>query len=169
MLFTTSHPIVAYAAPVQCSVVMKQYFEGKNSDGKDGENYKFGDAVQKIYSQEKPNSELTKIGLAAYVDFKTRAKKKMDEQVPTSSLQAENIKEFDRCKTYYDEQIDGQRRMYLGHVISTAAKKKQTAIIQKYEALEVKMRDLNNSLGEMLGLVKALNKKVGCFIKTCSP
>jgi len=53
------------------------------------------------------------------------------------------------------------------HIKTTANAKRAAVILDKYEAINEKLRVLNNKLAEMLGYYLTFEKKFKGFVPTC--
>lgn len=69
------------------------------------------------------------------------------------------------CQDLKNDYIEKAEKMMMNHIKTTSYQKKTTVFIQKYQAINSKLRDLNFAIAKMYAYFYAFNEKVPCFIE----
>jgi|GEM_PF-4496228 len=149
----------------ECIDGMNAYF---GDDEHPGAEKTYLDSVEKLFLSKNPNSELIDSAIEIYSKYKHKAFDKYSTYFPIEgNFQSIESNKQSECYSNLMNRIQIAKNAIKTHIRSTTGVKKQTALIEKYKALDAKLRELNMVFGEIKGYFDALNNKVSKFIKNC--
>lgn len=133
----------------------------------------FFEFIEMNFQNKSSNSSLTNIAIARYRDFKRNLNSYFAELNP--SINAEQGTEAYRaaadayvtCGRIKDEYFSMAKKMLIEHVKTTAAEKKASVMLDKYQALNSKLRDLNMEISQLYGYFVAFKEKLPGFLQKC--
>lgn len=120
--------------------------------------------------QNKSNTgSLTNIAIARYQDFKENLNNLFLMVHVNSSDQ--NIlatqTAYALCANIKNEYFSKAKKMMIDHIKKTSSVKTTTILIEKYQAINSKLRDLNTAISQMYGYFVSFDKMLPSFIGKC--
>jgi len=149
----------------QCIEGMNTYF---GDDDNPGAEKTYLESIEKLFLSKNPNSTLINSAIDIYSKYKHKAFDKYSTYFPLAgSFQSIEGNKQSECYSKVTDKIGVARNAMKTHIKSTTGVKKQTALIEKYKALDAKLRELNMVFGEIKGYFDAFNNKLPKFVKEC--
>lgn len=176
--------------PVECKTILSS---GKNAEGVQVEGIKgfepelkeFLEFLDANFKNKSSTSSLTDLAIARYSEYRTAlrdqfkklmiagAKKATEEANDASDGWAfervgtfdEQVRNYAACEEMVNTYISLGRQEMLKHIKKSAAQKKTIMLLEKFKALNSKLRGLNMKIAEMYGLFATFKNKFPGFAK----
>ncbi len=87
--------------------------------------------------------------------------------IPPGETSVDAAKAYERCSDILFDAQSQTRDILKSSVVSNTQVKKNIQIIQKYKAINSKLKALNNEMGFLQGYLNQLNSKVPCYLQQC--
>ncbi|MBD3360203.1 hypothetical protein GF366_00205 [Candidatus Peregrinibacteria bacterium] len=138
----------------------------------DYETLSFLKFLEQHFQNKSSTSSLANIAIAKYSQYKNAINSIFAELAPEASSE-----ELDRYETAYSNYskcikitntyIDLTKDILMMHIKNNTTQKKTTILLEKYHALNNRLRDLNMAVAEMYSFFATLNNKLPGFLKEC--
>lgn len=146
----------------ECAVGMIKYFDMARP--------LYFQFIEQHYQNKSGNSGLIDTSIELYKQYKKKAYDKYETYYPTEgNFQIEEVQKQTACYEIVKKEIESARAVLKTHAVETAATKKQTALIQKYQSINSQLRKLNVSLAEFKGFIDSFENKLPKFVYKCLP
>lgn len=129
--------------------------------------------LEKNFQNKSSNSSLTNAAIARYRDFKknldnyfTELNFSYDSEQNTEAIQAANLN-YATCVKIKSEYSELAKKILIDHVKTTSAAKKTSVLLEKYQAINSKLRDLNMEISQLYGYFMAFKEKLPGFLQQC--
>ncbi|MBI5152064.1 hypothetical protein HZA39_00870 [Candidatus Peregrinibacteria bacterium] len=146
----------------ECSAGMQKYFDAARP--------LYFQFIEQHYQNKSGNAGLIDTSIELYRQYKKKAYDKYETYYPTEgNFQIEEVQKQTACYEIVKKEVEDARSVLKTHAVSTAAVKKQTALIQKYQSINSQLRKLNISLAEFKGFIDSFENKLQKFVYKCLP
>lgn len=129
----------------------------------------FMEFLEKNFQNKSSTSSLTNIAIARYQDFKENLNNLFAKVSINGSnqsyLAAQNA--YVLCANIKNEYFLQAKKVMIDHIKKTAAAKTTTIMLEKYQGINSKLRDMNTSISQMYGYFMSFNKMLPGFIEQC--
>lgn len=133
----------------------------------------FFEFLETNFQNKSSNSSLTNIAIARFRDYKRNLNNYFAELNPaygaeqsTETYKAANAN-YLTCSKIKDEYFELAKKMLIDHVKTTSAEKKASLMLEKYQAINGKLRDLNVEIAQLYGYFMAFKEKLPGFLQQC--
>jgi hypothetical protein len=138
----------------------------------DLELYHFFVFLDEHFQNKSANSSLTNIAIARYANFKIALDDNMAKLTPggkdtTVTSFADEISAFEDCKQINDSYIEIGKDKLIEKIKNTSAQKKTTIMVEKYKAINDRLREVNLKISKMYGYFQAFSDKLPGFLREC--
>ncbi len=126
--------------------------------------------IQQHFKTTLANSALTDDALQRYQNYRAVVYKKFYEVIkysPAASTQIDRLAELQVCETHVKQNLTIAEQYLRNHVRGTTAAKRTTALLEKLQAINSKLRGMNTNIGELRGYFAVLEHKLPFFISQC--
>lgn len=132
------------------------------------ENKFYNAFIEMNFKNKSSDSSLLQSAIDRYSQYRKRTMAEYSKHYPVSgNYQAFEAATQTECYSELQQQLSDAKQILKNHVRITTYKKRQTALMEKYEAINSGLRKLNISFGEMKGFFKSFDSKLPKFIKDC--
>ena len=121
------------------------------------------------FQNKSSNSSLTDIAIARYQDFKENLNNlfgRVNVNDPNQGY-LEAQKAYSLCSDLKTQYFVEAKKMMIDHIKETAAVKTTTIMLEKYQAINSKLRDLNTSISQMYGYFMSFKNMLPGFVGEC--
>lgn len=170
---------VAYAAEVDvesevvgdfgtCGIVMQDFINE--------ENIKFISFLERNFLNESADTSLMNIAVARYKEYKIALDTRLQElnpDNPNGGTSGEASLYLEELNSYYDclEMTENAKTFIKGYMIShikkNSSQKKTIIMVEKYQAINLKLRDLHFEIARMYALFETFKNKLPFFLSEC--
>ena len=139
----------------------------------DIELFEFLTFLDTHFSNKSSNSSLTNIAIVRFSDFKNALEANMSAMPPAAGEindageYASQISAYKSCQVITDAYIDLGKQRMITKIKNATAQKKTTIMLEKYQAINKEMRDLNFKIAKMYGYFMAFKNKLPGFVEDC--
>lgn len=136
----------------------------------------FFEFLETNFQNKGSNSSLTNIAIARFKDYKdnlndyfTRLSPSYDSELGGNSPEAyaSANASFLACDKIKDEYLYNARKILISHIKTTSASKKASVLLDKYQAINSRLRDLNMEISQLYGYFMAFKAKLPGFLQQC--
>lgn len=136
----------------------------------------FFEFLETNFQNKGSNSSLTNIAIARFRDYKRNLNDYFAQLNPSyDSELGQNSPEsyaaasanYSVCDSVKDEYYDMAKKMLIDHVKTTSAEKKAGVLLDKYQAINSRLRDLNMEISQLYGYFMAFKAKLPGFLQQC--
>lgn len=188
-LFTTSlviisililwqNPFTTFGLSAEEAIPLCPYRDVDSEDVKNFEAFifekqdEFKVFTEDLFLKKSPNSILIPVGIKKYNDIKSQIEGKYELVsqfilVGTDSTMTDQYKKLATCKSIMTAELNNMYKPFEMHIRSTAQVKRTTVLLEKYQHINSKLRDLNQVLAETYGYYLTMQKKFKDFVPTC--
>lgn len=139
----------------------------------DIEIMKFMKFLETNFQNKSSTSSLVNIAIARFSQYKRVLESEFAMLAPKYST-SEGVKEYEtefaaygRCKEITELYTNLAKEHMVRHIKNTSAQKKTTLLLEKFKAINSKLRDLNMEIAEMYSFFMTLRNKLPGFLKEC--
>lgn len=151
------------AAPVsQCQDALVPLFDLELND--------FLKFLDQSFQNKSSSGSLTNISIARYRDYKRTLNDifaRLDVNDPKNQDVATANAAYALCSNLLTVYFSAAKKMLIDHVKQTAAVKSTSALLDKYQAINSKLRDLNLAISQLYGYFAAFKNLLPGFVKNC--
>ena len=136
----------------------------------DSERKKFLEFIDQHFKNKLANSELMDTALARYQEYRGVIYKKFYDAInyaPSATNQIARLEELEVCENRLKQDLTLVERALRTHVRGTTAAKRTTALTEKIQAINSKLRGMNTNVAELRGYFAVLENKIPFFISQC--
>lgn len=133
----------------------------------------FFEFLEANFQNKSSNSSLTNIAIARFRDYKRNLNNYFAELNPAydAELGTESYKaasaNYLTCSKIKDEYFDLAKKILIDHIKTTSAEKKTSVMLEKYQAINSRLRDLNMEISQLYGYFMAFKEKLPGFLQQC--
>lgn len=133
----------------------------------------FFDFLEANFQNKSSNSSLMNIAISRFRDFKENLNHYYAELNPSADAGdgTENFKAasaaYLSCGKIRDEYFSLAKKMMIDHIKSSSAAKKASIMLEKYQAINSRLRDLNMEIAQLYGYFMAFKEKLPGFLQQC--
>lgn len=133
----------------------------------------FLEFLEANFQNKSSNSSLTNIAISRYAELKTRMEdlyQLLTPNLPAGSSSAEyqfELAAYETCSDIKTTYIAAAKQKMIEHIRNTSAQKKTTVLLEKYQAINNELRDLNLALAQMYGFFGTFKEKLPSFTQYC--
>lgn len=139
------------------------------SSAYDLELFDFLQFLETNFQNKSANSSLTNIAIARYSDYK-RTLNSLFQELRPDNINGTSVGEttaYIDCISITDAYVKVGKDKLIEQVKKTAGQKQATVILEKYQAINSKLRDLNLAVAQMYGYFMSFKEKLPGFLKEC--
>lgn len=129
----------------------------------------FMDFLETTFQNKSSNSSLMNIAIARYQKFKDRLNDLFSQVGATDSdtdyVEAQNS--YGLCSDIKNEYFDKAKKVMIEHIKKTTAIKTTTIMLEKYQSINSKLRDMNTSISQMYGYFMSFKSMLPGFVVKC--
>lgn len=147
----------------------------------DIETFKFFEFLDEHFKNESSTSTLLNTAIRRYRGYKAKLREYYNELNPSTAAQGAGVvrgeaasdqllndaAKYEECAELTQVYIDLAKEQMIRHIQRTGVKKNTTIYVQKYQALNARLRDLNVDIAKMLANYSTLNNKLPAFTQQC--
>lgn len=133
----------------------------------------FFEFLEANFQNKSSNSSLTNIAIARFRDYKRNLNNYFAELNPAydAELGTESYKaasaNYLTCSKIKDEYFDLAKKILIDHIKTTSAEKKTSVMLEKYQAINNRLRDLNMEISQLYGYFMVFKEKLPGFLQQC--
>lgn len=134
------------------------------------EGKSFVDFVNQHFKNTLANSALIDDGIQRYENYRAVVYKKFYEVIkytPAASTQIGRLAELQVCENAVKHDLAIAEQVFRNHVRGTTAAKRTTALLEKLQAINSKLRGMNTNVAELRGYFSVLEHKIPFFVSQC--
>jgi hypothetical protein len=133
------------------------------------EQKQFMEFLETNFQNKSSNSSLLNIAIARYQTFKENLNNlfaKLDINDPSQNyLQSQTA--YTICLKLKDQASVDAKKAIIDHIKKTTAAKTTTVLLEKYQSINSKLRDLNTSISQMYGYFMSFKAMLPGFVGKC--
>lgn len=134
----------------------------------DWRTLEFASFLDLHFQSKDQNSTLVSDAIDAFVEYKKAIWAELDKyKVGTTTPTTSQLSSIDSCVLIAEKKIDEAKTMLRKHVMTTGRIKQQTILLDKYKAINNKLRDLNMTIAKMVGAFETFKNKLPGYLKSC--
>ncbi|MDD3861691.1 MAG: hypothetical protein PHP74_02260 [Candidatus Gracilibacteria bacterium] len=172
-----------FVSPSECKNVLVSGDPARKLKGFEPELKEFMEFLDTNFKNESSTSSLASLAIARYREYREslrtqfKAVQKVGIQVATEEYEEgglfaeenyeESFIEYSVCSEMVETYISLGRQEMLKHIKKSAAQKKTIMLLEKYKALNEKLKNLNMKIGEMAGLFATFRDKFPGYAINC--
>ncbi len=129
----------------------------------------FLDFLNQTFQNKSSTSSLTNLAIARYNEFKVNIENLFDRlnfDSEQANIAATNAA-FGLCSALLEEYYSAGKKLLFDHIKQTNATKTATIMLEKYQAINNQLRDLNMTISQMFGYFSAFKNVFPGFLKQC--
>lgn len=126
------------------------------------------------FQNKSSDSSLINIAISRYAEHKRNLKDLLailqpggTEGTGSSVLYADEVAAYSDCQKIMDAYIDTAKEEMIKHIRKNAAQKKTALMVEKYQAINDQLRELNVQIAKMYGLFMTFKEKLPGFLQEC--
>lgn len=121
------------------------------------------------FKNKSSTSSLTNIAIARYQDFKENLNNIFAKISINSSDQNYVAAQtaYALCANIKNEYFAQAKKMMIDHIKMTVSVKTTTILLEKYQAINNKLRDTNTAISQMYGYFTSFSKMLPSFVEKC--
>lgn len=125
------------------------------------------------FQNKSSNNSLANTAIARYNEYKNDIEDLFSGLYPKSltenqpALATDEITAFNNCLKIKDEYIVQAKNKMIDHIKNTNAQKRTTVMLEKYQAINDQLRNLNLQISKLYGLFMAFKNKLPGFLQEC--
>lgn len=126
------------------------------------------------FKNKSANSSLTNIAITGYGRYKKAIEAVFAELRPNlvpgseTNLISTEVEGYQSCADITDRYITLAKEKMLEHIKNTSAQKKTTMMVEKYQAINAKLRNMNLAIAQMYGMFMSFKEKLPGFLQECT-
>ncbi len=135
----------------------------------DIELYQFLQFLETNFQNKSSNSSLTNTAIARYRDYKRNLNRLFAQLSPKSDEETYETANanFLLCSKLKNTYFDMAKKSLIDHVKKTGAQKQAIVLLEKYQAINTRLRDLNLEISQMYGYFMTFFNKLPGFLQNC--
>lgn len=136
----------------------------------DLELVEFLEFIDLNFQNKSANSELVNIAISRYAEYKSNLTLIFASTVPGARLGQLNADELDAyfdCSKIKDSYVEIAKKQMIEHIKNTTSQKRATILVEKYQGLNDRLRDLNFSIARMYGFFVTFKDKLPFYTEVC--
>ncbi len=125
------------------------------------------------FQNKSANSTLVNIAIARFTEFKNGIQENFAKLQPKQTEYADSktyeqaYNAYFACGKITDSYIKLAKEMMIKHVKTNTSQKRTTMILEKYQGISNRLREMNNSLAQMHGFFLTFKNKLPGFLQKC--
>jgi hypothetical protein len=125
------------------------------------------------FQNKSSTSSLVNIAIARYAEYKKAIRSYYKKLSPEYTVDegAQVFKDqfnvYSLCGTISDSYLDLAKQHMIEHIKNNVATKKTTMLLEKYQSINDKLRDLNMEIAEMYSFFVTFKNKLPFFVENC--
>lgn len=118
-------------------------------------------------------SSLTNIAISRFSEFKLKLNELYGLLTPNVNLStgtaasSDELASLSNCNSLIEEYSERAKETMIKHIKNNSAQKNSIIMVEKYKAVNIKLRDMNLQIAKMYGSLMAFNSKLPWFSKQC--
>lgn len=137
----------------------------------------FATEIEKIFQNKSSNTSLTSTAIMVFNEYATKQDmlcgifhyylfSNVQADFKDANLKCQNTlqtnlnEHYADCKNALVKAVNSSEQLMMEHIKSTAAEKKATLLVEKYKAINTKLRELNNSVARMYAFFQTFANKL---------
>ena len=156
--------VVAAEKETQCLVGMKKFVDKEFLD--------YRNFLEEHFKSKDSTKSLLDVGVQKFEEFKYKVEKKLEEYFKLNNeggdirLQAIRL---NSCNDFATNSIDDARKLLELRAVRTSNIKETTVMLEKYQAINGKLRNLNSEMQRMKANLETFSQKLPCYLrKNCT-
>lgn len=137
----------------------------------DLEQVEFFKFLETNFQNKSSDSSLINIAISRYAEHKRNLKDLLAILQPggteTTTLYENEVAAYSDCQKTMDEYISLAKEKMIEHVRKNTAQKKTALMVEKYQAINDQLRELNLQIAKMYGLFMTFKEKLPGFLQEC--
>lgn len=137
----------------------------------DLEQQEFFNFLDIHFQNKASNSSLTNIAISRYAEHKRTLQDLLAIVKPggttNTALYKQEAAAYIDCQKSVDVYTAQAKDKMIEHIRKNTAQKKTTIMVEKYQAINGKLRELNLKIAKMYGLLMTFKEKLPGFVKKC--
>ena len=156
---------ISEASLKNCQEILSEYYNL--------ETVKFLQFLEQTFENKSSASSLTNIAISAFGKYKQNLNNVFSSLAPKSTQFDSDIdfnvefSNYSQCFELTDSYIDIAKENMIRHIKTNSNKKKSTILLEKYQAINEKINDLNFEIAELYGFFVTFKNKLPFFLKEC--
>lgn len=124
------------------------------------------------FQNKSSNSSLNKIAIARFASFRNNLTTHFAAVNPNLAFDAENLTReelnaYNGCRTLTNAYIDMGKEMMINHIKSNTAQKQTTVMIEKYKAINDRLREMHLDFSRTYAMLNTFKDKLPGFLRQC--
>ena len=133
----------------------------------DVEFYDFLKFLEVNFQNKSSNSSLANIAIGRYRDYKLNVENLFAQIKAVEGTFAQQNAAYLDCIVIKDEYLKLAKSKLLEHIKKNSAQKKTIVLLEKYQAINSKLRDLNVEIAEMYASFMTFKERLPGFLQEC--
>jgi hypothetical protein len=153
-------------------------FCGENlSAAYDIELAEFLEFLEGNFQNKSSNTSLVNIAIARFSEYKKNLNILFNTLNPSAAISgmggitanttANELLAYDNCLGLKEFYLDAAKQKMIDHIKTNTAQKKTAIFVEKYQAINSRLRDLNLAIAKMYGFFMTFKEKLPFFIEQC--
>lgn len=134
------------------------------------EMVEFMEFVDNTFKNKSSNTSLLTLAIARYSKFKLNMESLVAQVQPSgqaASTYKDDFAAYSDCVKIMETYVSAAKDHLIKHVKNNTAQKKTTVMVEKYRAINDKLREMNIKIAKMYGLFLTFKDKFPGFLKEC--
>ena len=128
--------------------------------------------LEETFENKSANSTLTNLAIARYSRYRYRLYETFSLLQPDASGGAPSksltlLSNYNRCSEITQAYVDLGKAKLVEHVKKNSFQKRSTVLLEKYQAIGSRLKEMNQAIAEMYSNYVALNNKLPGFLRQC--
>lgn len=122
------------------------------------------------FQNKSANSSLTDIAISRYVEYKNNINivfANVVKGATAGNLSKDELDSYLACSKIKDAYLEMAKKQMIDHIKNTTAQKNSTILVEKYQAINDRLRDLNFSIARMYGYFVTFKDKLPFYVDIC--
>lgn len=133
----------------------------------DMELYDYFKFLESNFQNKSANSSLSNVAIARYRDYKLAIEDLFILIKPVEGVYQQQQAAYLDCVVIKEEYLQVAKDKLISHIRKNSAQKKTVVLLEKYQAINSKLRDLNVEVAEMYGYFMTFKEKLPGFLREC--
>lgn len=137
----------------------------------------FLEFLEANFQNKSSNSSLVNTAITRFSEYKKTLNSLFGKLHPSTALSgvegltanttANELIAYDNCLELKEFYLDAAKQKMIDHIKTNTAQKKAAIFVEKYQAINSRLRDLNLAIAKMYGFFMTFKEKLPFFIEQC--
>jgi len=134
----------------------------------DIETLNFFEFLDSTFKSKNSTDTMVSLAIARYSEYKKKLKDVLETTSPASGgLQDQEFQSFRKCTEITETYLKMAKQRMISHIKSNSAQKKTTILVEKYQAIDERLRKTNFAIAEMNAFFQTFKNRLPGFIRKC--